>query len=518
MSVAEIGSLHARYVRLTDRFKSAWAYHQLVTGAFRSVLFEPLPYTYDFQRVYDRIKNAGASVTPSQAAKALEALRGCEQELEEASTVLLSADERISPSVLRRFFEHLKRQDESIIHHLLKFYLYSDAVEGDRRDKIDFLFTRIGESFFVERGEYWSGEQLELRERIAALVSILRLAPAPEDEVVPVIRAIRSMRDDIQHADRFEELAERHLLRNARTFKHRVGDLYFHPDVLLSIIELNVATRNRFVRLYQEEEHRILDDADKLMAHGEAIERNFGSASPDLAEEISKFREFKQRFDDARADSNVKYDVISSLKSSIGNILAQLDRGLETGPQERILALPLDADFDEPANLDACVEHFGAGDVLLEYLRRIARAVDSIKATVPADRLVEKGPVRHLRLEPWEAAAYQKLSQRRERDFDEDNEDLWMLYLRAAALRIKAVEEATGLAATFAAGVQAEMPLLEHARETLDWSKGIDETFGAFLKEQVYCTNDAILRQLYRSRFRLLRAFTGLWLIYDKQV
>ena len=98
---------------------------------------------------------------------------------------------------------------------------------------------------------------------------------------------------------------------------------------------------------------------------------------------------------------------------------------------------------------------------------------------------------------------------------DEDNEELWTLYLRAAALRIKVDEEATILATAMAAGVRPDGDLLARAKESLDSAKELDERFGEFLDEAVYYSNPKILHQLYRSRFRLLRGFSGLWLIYD---
>jgi len=71
-------------------------------------------------------------------------------------------------------------------------------------------------------------------------------------------------------------------------------------------------------------------------------------------------------------------------------------------------------------------------------------------------------------------------------------------------------------AASTAAGVQAEPDLLAHAKQSLDTAKELDEEFGEILREAVYYSNPRMLRQLYRSRFRLLRGFSGLWLIYDR--
>lgn len=515
MSVAEIGALHGRYVRLTDRFKSAWTYHQFAAGVFKNFLGEPLPYTIDFQKIYDHIKGISGSLTATQALEATSALAANEIALDRATKALLKADERVPPSMLRRFFEKLKRQDDTIIHHLIKFFLYSDAVEGDRRDKLDFLFTRLGEDFMTDRGEYWSRDSLEFRERISALVSVLRVAESPQEEIVQIIRAIRTIRDEIQQAEHFEDLTDRNLLQNARTFKHRVGDLYFHPDVLLAIVDLNVSTKNRFIRLYRSDEHKIVEDAEKLMLQANAIERNFGDSNPQLVEEMARFREFKERFDHAREQSNIKHDVITHLKSSVTNILAQLDRGLEFEEKDVPLRLP-ETVIDDKRQIESLAERFGRDDVLLEYLRRIAVAIQNTQATLPPENLVDLPPLRDLRLEPWEVAAYEKLLGRRPAESDEDNDDLWILYLRAAALRIKVDEEATLLATTRAANIRPEADLLRRPKLSLDLAKSLDELFGVFLHEAVYYSNTKILHQLYRSRFRLLRAFSGLWLIYDR--
>ena len=514
MSVTEIGLLHARYVRLSDRFKSIWTYHQFASGLFKNLVRAPLPYNVDFQKVYDRIKAVSGMLNAAQLHEATAAIQLGELSLDRTTTQLLRADDEITPSTVRRFFEKLKRHDETIIQFLIKFYLYGEATDGDRRDKIDFLFTRIGEDFIAQRGEYWSRDSLEFREKVIALVSVKKTTPeTSQDEVVRLIRALREMRDEISEAREFEELTERNLLKNARQFKHGLGDAYFHPDVLMSIVELNVTAKNRFLRLYHEEEERIVTDSTKLLEHGDAIERNFGERNPELLEEIARFREFKERFDELRKTSNVKHDVITHLKQSMANILTQLDRG--TGEEMSAPDLPPQF-FTEAEQKERVTSKFAVDRPLHAALLKIAQAVDAADRNLLPEEIADLPGVRDMRLESWEVAAYEKLFDRRNGESTEDNEDLWMLYVRAAALRIKIDEEATLLAASTAAGVQAEPELLAHAKQSLDTAKELDEEFGEILREAVYYSNPRMLRQLYRSRFRLLRGFSGLWLIYDR--
>jgi hypothetical protein len=514
MTVDAAGDLQTRYARLTDRFKATWTSHQFASGVFGQILGEELPYEVDFKLLFEQIKSAGRILNGTYPNEVGTLLDDLEESLDGASKLILAADARLSPSLLRRFFDRLKRPDDTILAALIKFYLYADAVEGDRRDKLDLLFTRVGEDFHAGREEFVLRESLALRQQIIELVSLLRVAAAPRDEVGRLIRAIKSIRNGIEAAAAFDDFAERNLLKDARTFKHRVGDLYFDPDVLMAIIEMNVAAKNRFHRLYGNEERRLVEDADKLMQHGAAIERNFGDANPALAGEFAHFRLLREQFDSSRAQSNVKHEVVSRLKASMNTILAQLDRGLD--PEIETAELPATF-FDEARKIGSMTARFGRGEPLLEYVLRIDAAIETADPALTPDDMVNAPEARELRLEPWELAAYQKLVERLASEAEEDTEELWLLYVRAAALRLKIDEEATILATAISAGARPEGDLLAKAKKSLDLAKALDEQFGDLLQEAVYYSNRRILRQLYRSRFRLMRGFSGLWLIYDKQ-
>jgi hypothetical protein len=510
MALVETGHLRASYARLADRFKALWTFHHFAAGVHKNFLLGELAYSIDFQRLYADLKSASRQITADQQAGALAVMESSERDLERATRELLLADARIPPPLVRRFFENLKQQDVNIASFLIRFYLTGDAVVGDRRDKLDYLFTRIGEEYVESGGEYRMRDSLELRGQLFALVSVRGVPPGDRIEVVRLIRALRGMRDELQQVAAFEELTRKNLLNNARMLKHRIGDLYFDPDVLLAVIELNVATKNRFLTLYRGEEGRLDADAAKLIEYEEAIRRNFGESNPELVEEIDRFRSFKRRFDESRAVSNVKHDVLTGLKSSMNNILAQLDRGLSAEDDDE---LP-QAFFLQAQQSDAVAERFGDDPLLHPYLVRVASAVSSLGA-IPGERMSAYAVVRELGLEAWEVAACQRLYGPAERAVDETEEAL-LLMVRSSALRVKIDEEARTIAAT-PLTAPLDRLLLGRASLSLDRAKEFDDQFCELLQEAALHASSRSRHQLYRARFRLLRGFSGLWLIYDQR-
>ena len=62
------------------------------------------------------------------------------------------------------------------------------------------------------------------------------------------------------------------------------------PKGFRTVIELNVAAKNRFLKLYATVEDHLVSEADKLMEHGSAIERNFPSVLPTTSCSVDPMR------------------------------------------------------------------------------------------------------------------------------------------------------------------------------------------------------------------------------------
>ena len=508
MSVAQIGQLHTRYVRLSDKFKTVWTYNQFAGGVYKNILHRPLPYKIDFQKLFDEIRKAGDVIQSANSADATPLMESAERALQKIFAELVDADAEIGASILRRFFEKLRTQDEKIIFNLIKFYLYAGTRTGEQRDKLDFLFTRIAEEFIEERGEYTMKDSSELKRVIQGLVTAAQLPALPEGEANRIIGLFRAVRDEVLRSSEFDHLTDSNLLGRSRELKNQIGDAFWDPDVMLAIIDSNITTKNRFARLYRDEEYRIVEDARRLMENEQAIARGFGESNPELLGEMSRFKQFKEVFDKSRADSNVKHNLIAQLKSSMSNILTQLDKGLDADEVEELS----DSFFIEAEQSDDVMTKFGDDPLLQPYLVKMISVLDSFDADETSSRMLSQPAIKNLRLESWEISSYQKLYWNHARHQGE-TDDLLLLFLRSAALRLRIDEEARVLADIKSGTPTKEQ--LKTTQTTLDRAKEFDETFKEYLQAGIY-SNPKNIHRLYRSRLRLLRAYSGLWLIYDQ--
>jgi hypothetical protein len=511
MSVAQIGELHNRYVRLSDQFKAVWTYNQFATGVYKNILQQPLPYKIDFQKHYDEIRAAGDAIqSVGGGGDGVSRIAACEAAVTPILRELVAADEYVTAGVVRRFFEKLRRSDDKIIFHLIKFYLYGNSVDGEQRDKLDFLFTRIAEDYLEQRGEYYMKDQSELRKLLVGLLSVFKLQDPPDNEgVMQLIRTVRAIREEVVNAKAIEELTSRNLLRSFRELKHKIGELFLVPDILLAIVECNIASKNAFVRLYKNQEDQILEDSRRLLESEAAITAGAGRDNPAIAEELERFKRFKVAFDNSREKSDVKHQLITQLKLSMNSLLSQLDRQFDS-PAAEPSDMPIFADAEEVDDIEAI---FGPEPLLYPYLQKIYSVLNYFDPDVSQDRITRSPEARGLRLETWEIEAFQKLFLGRERS-NEESEEMLALFLRGAALRMKVEDAAQEI---LGGRRRDDAGFLEEIASTLSRAKEIDISFGESLNDSPLGLSPKMVHRLYRSRLRLMRAFSGLWLLYDKE-
>ena len=114
MSVERIQLLHEDYIRLTERFKALWTFHQFLRGVQKTFFSAEPGYSLDFGKIYDDVRGVASAIDTTSPEKVAPRLRELADRLDAFSRTLRDADRHISPSYVRRFFEKVSPSASSI--------------------------------------------------------------------------------------------------------------------------------------------------------------------------------------------------------------------------------------------------------------------------------------------------------------------------------------------------------------------------------------------------------------------
>jgi len=543
MAVTNVHLLSERYTGLSDRFRSLWTFYQFLAGVYKHTGRGPIPFRYDFQAVYRRLQDLVPQLGLEDAQTPQRELDKLERELDRIRTELTHIDADFAPSTLRRFFDHLKRQDEKVLFALVKFYLLAEEPDQDTMDKLDILLTRLAEAP-LEDGRSLQRDPEELRSNFERLASFAGLEAVPEAEERPLIQAVREIRREVQSIDDFEMLLSSNVYDRFRELKRQLGSAFLSPSLLVEIVAANIEAKNRFRQLYQEEEVRILEDTNRIFEIERYLERNPDIAHDELKRQIGNFRRYRVRFDSGRKENNLERDDILELKRAMHAVLGEFDPirgtvrsagrpgvrpeqptsepdggGLPTRPPtvesqpDGSLETHPELMVEEIGSMEPTVADLLPPDPLLnEFIHKIMFALELVVWDHTPEQAVRGKELHHLRLEPWEVDAYRRLAS----DSSARGTVHWELnvfFLSSAALRVRMEEEFEEIARLSGANNSDRLSeLLERSAQSLERAREFDRRFHWFIEDMLYRGETEKLEQIYRSHFRFLNAFSRLWL------
>ncbi len=521
-SVPDPEAISLAYARLSTKFKTLWTFHQFLQGVHRTSLRGPTGPAVSFAPLYEQIKRIKETKGVEPAADTRAAMARLDGQLDSLHATLAEDDREISPSAMRQFFERVKAGDEELLLSILKFYYYAPTLSSDEMDKVDFLLTRIGTTVGQEgAAELKSGP--ELQKLSDALLSLMVRPRAEAAEVKSVVSLLDLLRRDLEACQRFEDLSKRKTLENIRTLKHRMGRAFYDSEVMQAILSSNVAVKKKFQLLYKEEEKRILAASHEVLEKEKDLEHDARFMSPEFREDLERFRKDKEEFEKASRRRGVRPRDVKSLKESLHKLLAHLDPAaaeeFEVGSDSTAGAggrrkkdatakgaTPLPLRRDTGAEIAWRAE---TDRLTSEAARRLLASIDLVRSDPPSGV-----PAHGARLESWEVRAALRILRKGKGGEPASERD--RLYFNAAVLRQKMDEEAqtlrdlvseVGESSASEGTLQATEKCLARARE-------ID---GLFRQALGVAESEGIQpwNHLTRSRFRHLRAFAGLWLLYD---
>jgi hypothetical protein len=492
MSVERIQLLHEDYIRLTERFKALWTFHQFVRGVLKTFSTAEAEQSFDFTAIYDEIKTIASKINTGSPENVDPLLRAVNHRLDEVTRTLRETDRKISPSLVRRFFEKVRPQDEKIAFYLLRFYFSQPDVDEDVVDKVDFLAT-VAATGQSDPAASASRPRSQIRKVFESLTSA-SVWPRMDNAMTPaIVRAFDELATDVASAREFEELLNQRLLENVRTMKRRVASGLSNPEILTAVAWCNLTSRSVFHRLYDKEERRLDEATGRITDLERELTRGGEETAP--PEEFRRFRDTRIRFDRQAMDRNVRTANVVELKHAIGEVLSKFDMSaLAVEDIEEALELveEVDADGQDESFWRPCID-------------RILAAVELYDDGVGPLRTGITG-LSHLNLESWELAAARRAVTAGSSASGSDR-----TLLRAAGLRVKAESEIEALgngegsstppaeAVKAARATLARAPQVDHALQEL-----VDETEER--QESRWWT---------RTRFRLLRSTADLWLRLD---
>ena len=499
----EVNPLEKRHMLLSARFKSAWAFHQLLVGMQRITADADFENNSSaFQSLFGRLKQTTEGINgPNSVSEELSReITSLDQEVEELLASLEDQELRIAPSTMRQFLSQVRTLDERILIEVLRFYLEiqrDKSWENDRLDKIDLLLSRLAEKV---AGSGMQGDRARLNKVLQALLASGSPAKLDGDELKSLSGTLQDLRSEARWIKTFAELKESRLVEIYRALKHDMGEKIFHPKLLPLVVEVNSTFRHKVDELRNLEESQILDEYQQLsQLHHENLP-DAGGARDQLEELHEKIDRFRQQ---TRA-GNVRLDELEELGETVRSLALQFEGGQTKSPRNSGVDRMV-AGWANGASVakTALVPDF---ELLQPHWSELLAALSGLGAGLTAEEASSESSLSAFRLESREVEAFRSHSHGAD-----DAQGVEQFVLAAAALRrriCKDVEEIRGLT-NRDPGASPHLSL-QQARETARAGDAYLKHFSHLVEQAVFDRQADEARSLQHLQNRLKRDLSGL--------
>lgn len=492
MSAQDLPSLHRQYVALGGRFKAAWTFHQFLQGLQKFFPSVGIPaYPTELPEIHLALKRASEQLTSNRADEVAAELERASHQLQQTVAILAAADVRVAPPLLRQFFERVKSYDDQILAQMVRFYLglaVEEGLAGDRLDKVDFLLTKLAEEVDPVSGSVGLRAPSRLRPIFEGFWSSVDGLNADPSWIEEHKSELASFRREIAALDEIATVTSSGIVARYREAKRMLGRYLFHPDLVLAMVETNLAFKKKIQQELKAEEVRILEESQRILAAEDAF---LGSATgADLSQLRKAFDEVERK---QRAD-NLKLEDLAFLRREVEELRPRL----------------LSPDRESPAPRYGTSQVSAENELVTPYLAELVAALEEIDPRLGAKETALSRELFHLRLEAREVQAYRRLHVAAEGT----DESLERFVLEAAALRQRVLAEATEISGILDESmVTREAPIFEQARRTTELAEEYVQRLGERTDEAMQAGNFGEAQQLGLLRMRLLRDYAGLWLM-----
>lgn len=526
MSSRGLSEVNQRYARLADRSRSQWTFYQYLQGLFKHLFNTACPVEIDFPSLFSDLRTLAPLLAIADTGRTEGWIAAIGARLDVQGRRLLELDSRIAPSLVRRFFDRLRNQDEKVLVAIIKFYLDAGDAGQDTLDKLDILFTRLAEIPRDGRGGL-AQDSAEFERLVQPLIQTRSFSKATDDEVDVLLGAATELESEALSCASFTELAAGGALDRFRTLKRRLGADMLHPRLLPALLHATLAIKSRFRELWEQEETALLSDSNRVRELHKQLAGNPEMVTADLREMFEVFTTAQRRFDEGRQTENLRREDALQLRMTLNHILEQFDitqltsqARLSTVPEPELAPSPWETSKQVPPSLiEDRLNRLGpgmAGDPLLcEHLSKILFALDLAGGDRPAAEAVATREMAGLRLEPCEVEACRDLLEGRLPKGSIACERAHVL-LQAAALRNRLDDEAREILRFHKHGSEALPEMLQRSTQSLQRVSELEHRLAWLIEDSLYRGDTEYLERLHRCRFRLMRVYSGLWLVHNE--
>lgn len=478
MSLDLIQKYHQRYLLLSDQFKSLWTLNQVLQGIFKHIFNQEVPYKVDFRALYNQIRGLPQMFSGYPSSQIEAYIKKLEDEVQDLFIILEEADSKISPSNFRRFFETYKNEEDEdkLILHIIKYYIYLQKINDDIRDKLDFLITRIS-SFYSQTEECFILKDREyLKDLFYKLMAIGKLPPINSRQKEDYITLLQELRREVIECKTLEDFVLSGVLKAIRSLKNKMDIGFLHPDILVKVAELNVTTKNRYVDIYKKEEEDLLEETTKIKSLKHQIEEGDLKVRKDL----KKIEEIEQLLEEAKEKGDVKLEVIVQYKNAIKSILSKLD-----------------ADFT--------FETVPTPESIPQVLEPVLENDEEI-----LNKILKKGT---FSVEVFEKEALQSFEFLKNMAYLKEQEKF---ILKGLVIRYEIEKFLDKLIAAHKGEVELSEDVIENVKKLISKGESLEKEFQYAIEDCLFQGKEKEANLYLKGKYRLLRSLSGIWLLLDK--
>ena len=492
MSAPDLPTLHRHYVALGGRFKAAWTFHQFLQGLQKFFASAGIPiYPTDLAEIHQTLRQVSERLTSNRAENVADQLAGASHQLEQTISILSAADVRVTPPLLRQFFERVKSYDDQILAQMVRFYLglaADEGLAGDRLDKVDFLLTKLSEETDPVNGTIGLRAPSRLRPIYEGFWNSLEGLNADAAWIDERKEELAAFRRELADHGEIEAMTSSGIVARYREAKRLLGRYIFHPDLVLALVETNLAFKKKIQRELKAEEAKILEESQRILTADEAF---LGSAT---GSDLSALRRAYEEVERKQRADNLKLEDLAFLRREVEELRPRL-----LSPDRDTVAPRLDGPLVSAAS-----------QLVTPFLVEMVAALENTDNRIGPKEAALSRDLFHLRLEAREVQAFRRLYVASEGG----DADLERFVLEAAALRQRVVAEATEISGILDESmVTREAPIFEQARRTTRLAEEYVQRFDALANDAVTSGSFGEGQQMQLLRMRLMRDYAGLWLM-----